>query len=125
MAGCTWREHDGMRYLYADYRGLDDDPALAVMAEAAAIVAAHDGPVRMVSDVTGARLGYRSQSESKRLSRQVWEPRGTRIALIGMTSFQVMAFRGFKRLGQGRAFAAFQTLDEGLVYLAGDEILRP
>lgn len=122
---CTWREHDGMRYLYADYRGCDDAQGVEVLAESAALVTAAGEPVRMLSDLTGARLGNRSMSESKRQTRDVFEPYRTRAALVGMTAFQLMSFNAFRRLGQGRAFAGFRTVEEGLEYLAGDHIVRP
>jgi hypothetical protein len=124
MAGCTWREHDGVRYLYVDYRGLDDEGGVPVLFEAARIVAEQDGPVRMLSDLTGARTGYQALSEAKRMAREVFDRRGTRVALLGLTGLQTMTLRGVKRLGQGRAFAAFQTMDEALAYLVGDEIRR-
>ena len=64
-------------------------------------------------------------SESKRLSHHVFEPRGTRVALVGLSSLHVMTFNGFRRLGQERAFAAFRTVDEALAHLAGDGVVRP
>ena len=122
---CSWREHEGMRYLYADYRGCDDAQGLQVLLESVALIEAADGPVRMLSDLTESRVGNRSLSESKRQSHHVFEPRGTRVALIGLTSFQLMTFNGFRRLGQGRAFAAFRTEAEALAHLSGDEVVRP
>lgn len=122
---CSWREHNGMRYLYADYRGCDDAASLEVLLESAALVEAAEGPVRMLSDLTGSQVGNRALSESKRVSHHVFEPRGTRIALVGLSAFQIMTLNAFRRLGQGRAFAGFRTLDEALAYLADDVILRP
>lgn len=109
-----WREHAGIRYLAVDYNDLTEEESLAQLRRVAALVEAEPGPVWMVTDIHAFSPSQSWNAESKKLARTVLDPRGVRIALVGLSPFLRLVFAGFRKLGGGRRMIACDSLEEAL-----------
>ncbi|MBI4941507.1 MAG: hypothetical protein HY830_12245 [Actinobacteria bacterium] len=118
MERVRWREEQGVRFLLAAYTGATSREALEVLEEVGRIVEAEPDGAFLVTDVRGTDLDRAWVSRGKSITMTVFEPRQTRIALLGVTEFQRLALTGMQRLGKGRRLRPVSTLDEAVAWFA-------
>lgn len=89
--GWQWREENGVRFLQADYRGLDDAAEHALLLEVTQIVRS-EPPGLAVLVYNDDRLPTVEYARvAMDIGRMVFNPRRTRMAILGLPSAAVMA----------------------------------
>lgn len=121
-AGWHWREHNGVRVLVADYRGLDDAAEHTLLLEVSDIVrtAPVGLPVLVYNDARLPTVEY--ARVAMEIGRTVFKPRRTRMAILGLPSGAVMGLRTFSAMTGGRQVAAFRDEDQALAFLLQDAV---
>lgn len=124
-AGTKWGEHDGVRYLVADYRGLDDAGQHALLREVAGVVASEPvgTPVLVRNDPTMPTLEY--SRLAMELGRTVFKPRRTRMAILGLSTPALMGLRTFTAVTGGRSVAAFRDEEQAVAFLVQGALRGP
>lgn len=119
VMACTWREQNGLRYLYADYRDQTHEQHMATLAESVTLIEAAGPGVRVLVHVDG-----RNRPTSEFLAATKSAVRGTfvahqvRTAFVGIDGFGRVVLRGLQLVGGGIGAPAFPTEEKALAYLA-------
>ena len=95
-----WCEDRDLRYLLADYTGTTAAEALEVLGEVGRVLAAEPDGAFLLTDIRDAELDRAWVSRARTVTMTVFEPRRTRIAVLGMTDFHLLALRGVQRLDE-------------------------
>ena len=117
---CEWRERDGLRYLDADYRGLQTlEQMLDLFAEQLAMLEAEGPGSRLLVHVDA---NHRPPSQFldtvKHASRERLNPLGVRVAFVGISGIGRMVLRGLQLVGGGAPVVlAFPGEEQALAYL--------
>lgn len=117
---CEWREKDGLRYLYTDYRGVETlDGMLALLDEELAMLEAEGPGARLLVQV---EPDHRPPSQFldalKHAARDRLEPLQVRVAFLGISGIGRMVLRGLQLVGSGVPGLAFPTEEKALEFLA-------
>ena len=117
---CEWRTENGLRYLYADYRGADTAAdLLAVLEEQVAMIEAEGPGVRLLIHVQGnQRPPTEFLAAVKHAMRERMEPLGVRAAFVGISGVGRVVLRGLQLVGGGFGVLPFDTVDRAVAYLA-------
>lgn len=120
VTACEWRTVDGVRFLYADYRGAQGaTEMLAVLDEQLAMIEAEGHGVRLVIHVPG---DHRPPAEFlgavKQAMRYKMAQLGVRSAFVGISGFGRVVLRGLQLVGGGFGVLAFDSVEKAVVYLA-------
>ena len=117
---CEWREKDGLRYLYVDYRGLKTvDRMLTVLDEELALLKAEGPGARLLIHVDpGDRPPSQFLDAVKHAMREQLEPMQVRVAFVGISGIGRMVLRGLQLVGGGLGGLPFPDEEKALAYLA-------
>jgi hypothetical protein len=119
---CEWRERQGLRYLYADYRGARTlDQMMAVLGEQLDLLAAEGPGSRLLIHVDAGDGPPPSQflDAVKHATREQLEPLSVRVAFVGISGFGRIVLRGLQLVGGGGVPGpAFPDENRALDYLA-------
>lgn len=116
---CEWREQNGLRFLYADYRGADGAAQLcAVLEEQVAMIEAEGPGVRLLIHVDG---DHKPPTEFlaavKHAMRERMAPLGVRAAFVGISGVGRLVLRGLQLVGGGFGVLPFDTVEKAVEYL--------
>jgi len=95
--GLSWREHKGRKILVADYRGLHQDQCMAQMREIGRVLAAEPAGTLLLVDARGMPVSMEFMKEAKRIADEVYVPRRTRQAVIGIDGLKGILMKGFNK----------------------------
>ncbi|MBI4942244.1 MAG: hypothetical protein HY830_15990 [Actinobacteria bacterium] len=116
---CSWQEENGLRYLFADYRGQTNEQDMATLAESIAIIEATGPGVRLLVQVDP---NHKPTSEFltavKAASRGPLAANGVRAAFIGIDGIGRAVLRGLQLVGSGVGAPALPSKQRALEYLA-------
>jgi hypothetical protein len=117
MAGISWREHAGQKILVADYRGLKGDQPIDLLREVSRTVRSEPPGVRLIANFSGVGLGVDYMKVAKQENAQVFGPRGTVAALVGIDGLKAILLKAFNKVSGGTSGIPFSTEAEALEYL--------
>lgn len=117
--GCEWRTEQGVRFLYADYRGADStQELLAVLEEQASMIEAEGPGVRLLIHVEG---NHKPPTEFlnavKHAMRERMAPLGVRAAFVGISGVGRVVLRGLQLVGGGFGVLPFDSVERAVAYL--------
>jgi cytochrome c5 len=93
---------------------------LGVLDEAVtASLAAHE-PFALLVDVTGAAMTSEWLMAIKKHSRDVWAPRVSRCAVLGVGGLKAAMLRGFNAVGGGMRAVPVASQERAVAWLGGD-----
>lgn len=117
---CEWRERDGTRYLYADYRGtVTSTERLAVLEQVVGLIEEAGRGVLLVVHVNPSDSydpAFLSALKSAMSTRMF--PLGTRAAVVGVGGIGRVVMRGMQAVGGGTAAVAVRTEQEAVAFLS-------
>ena len=123
----AWQEHNGVRYLVLDYRGLDDEQATALLLESVEVIKARSRRGCWSWFTATARLPSVEHARlAMELGRTVYRPLRTRMAILGLPAVAVMGLRTFNAVAGGNRAALFRDEEQALRFLvAGATTVSP
>jgi hypothetical protein len=118
--GCAWRTENGLRYLYADYRGASTTgEMLAVLEEQIALIEADEAAVRLLIHVDS---NHKPPSEFldavKHAIRERMASSGVRVAILGVDGIGRLVLRGLQLVRGGMGPIGFADKERALAFLS-------
>lgn len=114
----SWRDDTDLRVLVADYRGLDDDGRADLLRAVVATARTEAPDLNVLSFVDPDRSVTRAMHEiGVAAARDVFRPRRTLVALVGVSPSAALQVRGSNQAAGGRAILTFAGEDEAIAYI--------
>lgn len=114
-----WRDENGLRYLYVDYRGESPAEQLATLRQVGEVMATHGPGLRVLIHVPPShRPDSDFLAELKRGMRAGRDLPDVRTAFIGATGLGFAVLRGLSLAGGGLGAPPFPSREKALAYLA-------
>lgn len=110
--------HQGKTILYIDYTPYKNkDEMIANLHKVADYYKKAILPVSSLTDVTGAYLSNEFIDEMKSLTREVFQEKSNKAAVIGITGIKKILLDAFNMITKNGGIKAFNTKEEALSYL--------
>lgn len=116
----TWRNHNGVKYLYLDYRGIKDLEIMDLILELTQIIEdVEDGTLNMIINSKGANFTFWSYSLTRDVAKKA-QPKINKSCYVGVNNYSKAIHHVYKAFTGSKALF-FDTLEEGLKYMGGEE----
>lgn len=117
---CDWRTENGLRYLYADYRGANTAAEmLAVLDEQIALIEADGAEIRLLIHVAPDHKPPTEFLDAvKHAIRERMESSGGRVAILGVAGIGRLVLRGLQLVRGGKGPIGFDDREKALAFLA-------
>lgn len=115
-----WMEHKGKRVLYADFRGIDGEPAIQQLGALAKEIDGTPGKLLIMINFEGTRATTKFMSHAKQFGKNTVAPRDIRSAAVGITGVKEVLLKGYNKF-TGRILRSFKTEAEALEWLVSEQ----
>ncbi|HEX8497104.1 MAG TPA: hypothetical protein VF661_07900 [Actinomycetales bacterium] len=116
MSNHVWEQHGSTRVLYVRYAGLTPAQGIACLDSVAAEIQRAAPGARLLSDYTGAVPSTEFMAKVKQMGKEVYEPRQTKIAVLGIDGLKGLLLKGYNKVSRASA-RPFASKDEAIAYL--------
>lgn len=115
----AWKTHNGKKYLYVHFRGLDSMEYFSNMMEMKKIMLAEeDGSIRFFLDSNGAEFSFNTNISLQRLSKSI-QHKINKSAFIGIRGNLLTLYKLYKSVTKSKS-VLFETKEEALNYICSD-----
>jgi hypothetical protein len=112
----SWKDYNGKKILYIDYRGMNEEEGIKNVEHQADIMRHLNEKVLVLADYTGTFATLNFMNRLKKLGKEVLEPKTEKGALIGVVGIKKMLLNTYN-LFTGGNLKAFNSEEEALKYL--------
>ena len=114
-----WKNCQGKKYLWVDYRGLKTEADMIQLLEQyTEIVVSTPGKVMALADFTDTAVGSGYMNRVKTLGKEVYTAKVQKTALVGITGLKTILLKGYLAFTGDKNTRPFGTEAEALAWLA-------
>lgn len=112
----TWKDYNGFKILYVDYRGLDEEAGIKNIEAQAELMKTLNDKVLVLGNYEGTYATGKFLDRAKQLGKEIIEQKTKKGALIGITGLKKMLLNAYN-LASGGNLKAFDKEEDALNYL--------
>ncbi len=114
-----WKEHQGKKYLYVDYResALQEDKTIALLESVAKVILSQPHGSLIFNNWEGVYVGNTFMKRVKELGKNIFVPRNTRVANIGISGVKTILAKAYDTYTGNKNNGYFHQEGEALDWL--------